>query len=78
MATGDDAADDGVAMGASDISLSSDSAYLYQLNSINGTINAFVNNGDGTLTAIEQESPFPQAAFGPGGGMGAPIGLAAN
>ncbi len=78
VATGETSADDGVAMGASDISLSGDSQYLYQLNSINGTINAFVNNGDGTLTAIEQQTPFPQPDFGPDGGMGAPIGLAAN
>lgn len=78
VATGETAADDGVAMGASDISLSGDSQYLYQLNSINGTINAFANNGDGTLTLVQQVMPFPQPAFGPGGGMAAPIGLSAS
>ncbi|CAN5847795.1 hypothetical protein BH23ACT10_BH23ACT10_23900 [soil metagenome] len=78
VATSDDAAADDVAMGASDIALSGDSGYLYQLNSINGTINAFANNGDGTLALLEQVAPFPQEPFGPDGGMGAPIGLAAN
>ncbi|GAB3685948.1 hypothetical protein GCM10028792_39480 [Salinisphaera aquimarina] len=38
-------------MGASGISFSRDSAYRYQLNSNNGTINAFGNNGDGALRA---------------------------
>lgn len=74
----DDAANDDVGFGASDLALNSDSSTLYQLNSINGTINAFANDGDGTLTFLEQVNPFPQEAFGPGGGMGAPIGLVAN
>lgn len=78
VATGPDAVNDGVAMGSSDMSFNNDSQYLYQLNSINGTINAFANNGDGTLTLLEQQNPFPQPAFGPGMGMGAPIGIAAN
>lgn len=72
------AENDNVVMGASDLSLSGNSEFLYQLNSVNGTINAFRNNGDGTLTLIEQETPFPQIAFGPGGGEAGPIGLAAN
>jgi len=74
----DDPGNDNVAMGASDLSLSGDSQYLYQLNSVHGTINAFRNNGDGTLMLIEQQTPFPQIAFGPSGGEAAPIGLAAN
>ena len=77
-ATGPDDVDDGVATGASDMSFSSDSTYLYQLNSLAGAINVWANNGDGTLTFIEQQNPFPQPAFGPGGGMAAPLGLAAN
>lgn len=78
VATGPDSQNDDVRMGASDLALSRDSAYLYQLNSINGTISAFRNNGDGTLTLIEQETPFPQPPFGPGGGEAGPIGLTAN
>lgn len=74
----DDTATDNVGTGASDLALNGDSSVLYQLNSLNGTINAFANNGDGTLDFIEQVTPFPQEAFGPGGGMGAPIGLVAN
>lgn len=77
-ATDDDTDTDNVVMGASDLSLSGDSQYLYQLNSVHGTINAFRNNGDGTLMLIEQQTPFPQIAFGPSGGEAAPIGLAAN
>ncbi len=75
---GDDSSADGVTTGASDLSLSRNSEYLYQLNSVNGTINAFANNGDGTLTQVQQVTPFPQPAFGPGGGMAAPVGLSAS
>lgn len=78
VATGPNAVDDNVAPGASDMSLSGDSHYLYQLNSLNGTITAFANNGDGSLTLVQQVTPFPQPPFGPGMGMGAPLGLAAH
>ncbi|MEP7112136.1 MAG: hypothetical protein ABI862_02620 [Ilumatobacteraceae bacterium] len=78
VATGPDAVNDGVAMGASDLSFSGDSQYLYQLNSVNGTITVWANDGSGTLTLVEQQMPFPQPAFGPGMGMAAPLGLAAN
>ncbi|MBA3368249.1 MAG: hypothetical protein H0T99_06215 [Geodermatophilaceae bacterium] len=74
----DDATADGVELGASDLSFNGDSRYLYQLNSLNGTITVWANDGSGTLTFVEQQMPFPQPAFGPGMGMGAPIGLAAN
>lgn len=74
----DDATADGVDLGASDLSFSDDSRYLYQLNSLMGTITVWANDGSGTLTFVEQQMPFPQPAFGPGMGMGAPIGLAAN
>ncbi|MDN5869568.1 MAG: lactonase family protein [Nitrococcus sp.] len=73
-----DAQNDPVAMGASDLALSRDSEFLYQLNSINGTINTFRVTDDGGLEFIEQHTPFPQPPFGPGGGEGAPIGLAAS
>lgn len=78
VATGADSVNDGVNMGASDLALSRDSAHLYQLNSLDGTVSAFANNGDGSLTLIEKETPFPQPAFGPGMGQGAPLGLAAS
>ncbi len=74
----DDATADGVELGSSDLSFSGESEYLYQLNSLNGTINVWANDGSGSLTFVEQQTPFPQPAFGPGMGMGAPIGLAAN
>lgn len=51
---GDDSSRDGVELGASDISLSGDSRYLYQLNSFGGTINVFEVHEDGTLTSIQQ------------------------
>jgi hypothetical protein len=76
-ATNDDTADQ-VDVGASDLSFSSNSEYLYQLNSLKGTITVWANDGSGTLTFVEEQTPFPQPPFGPGMGMGAPIGLAAN
>lgn len=78
VASGENAINDDVAVGASDLALSRDSQYLYQLNSINGTVSAFRNNMDGTLTLIEMETPFPQPPFGPGSGEAAPVGLAAS
>ena len=78
VATASDSSDDGVNTGASDLALSRDSAYLYQLNSLDGTVTAFSNNGDGSLTLIDKEMPFPQPAFGPGMGEGAPLGLTAS
>ncbi len=41
-----------VGRGASDISLSRDSAYLYQLNAFDGRINAFRVGRDGDLTLV--------------------------
>ncbi|MDN5869551.1 MAG: hypothetical protein L0H73_02330 [Nitrococcus sp.] len=37
-----------------------------------------LRTGNGTLTLIEEHTPFPQPSFGPGGGEAAPIGLAAS
>jgi 6-phosphogluconolactonase (cycloisomerase 2 family) len=78
VATASDSSDDGVNTGASDLALSRDSSYLYQLNSLDGTVTAFSNSGDGSLTLIEKEMPFPQPPFGPGMGEGAPLGLTAS
>ncbi len=73
-----DAAGDDVVQGASDMSLSRDSDYLYQLNSIEGTVNAFHVNADGTLTHIDKYEVFDMPPFGPGGSEAAPIGLASS
>ena len=71
--------EDDVAMGASDLALSRDSDYLYQLNSIDGTVSVFAVDGiNGALDLIEMVTPFPQPMFGPGMGEAAPIGLAAS
>ncbi|MEJ7812021.1 MAG: beta-propeller fold lactonase family protein [Gemmatimonadaceae bacterium] len=56
---------DQVDQGASDISLSEDSRYLYQLNSFKGTINVFRVGNDGGLTYLETvqaQAPSPLAA----------------
>jgi 6-phosphogluconolactonase (cycloisomerase 2 family) len=78
VASGEDAMNDNVAMGASDLALSRDSGFLYQLNSVQGTVSAFRTHNDGTLTLIEMETPFPQPTFGPGMGQAAPTGLAGS
>jgi 6-phosphogluconolactonase (cycloisomerase 2 family) len=60
--------------GASDISFSSDSEYLYQLNSFNGTINAFeVGPDDGSLELIQTVQ-----AHAPSPIMAARLGIAAS
>jgi hypothetical protein len=51
--------------GASDIALSRDSDFLYQLNSFEGTINAFQIDGSGGLSLIQTvqaHGPSPMAA----------------
>ena len=79
VASGPDAVNDNVPMGASDMALSRDSEHLYQLNSLQGTISAFaIDYADGSLRLIDTVQPFPQPPFGPGGGEGAPIGLSAS
>ena len=65
-------ADPDVDNGASDLSLSGDSRYLYQLNALEGTISAFAVGPDGTLQRVDTEQahePSPVAA---------PLGLAAT
>jgi 6-phosphogluconolactonase (cycloisomerase 2 family) len=65
------AADARVHQGASDLSLSGDSRYLYSLNSFEGTISVFrVRNGDLTLVQVVH-AHRPSMT-------GAPIGLAAS
>lgn len=60
-----------VRKGASDMSLSRDSKYLYQLNSFNGTINAFAVGDDASLEFIQTVQAHGASA------MAARIGLAA-
>ena len=66
------AADAEVQTGASDLSLSRNSRYLYQLNSFDGTISSFAvrSNGSLRLTQIVQ-AHAPSA-------MAAPLGLASS
>lgn len=66
------AADANVADGASDLALSRNSVYLYQLNSLQGTISSFEVRADGSLMLRQIVTPF-----GPDP-MGAPVGLAAR
>ena len=67
-----DAGDDQVRTGASDLSLSTFSRYLYQLNSLEGTISAFRVGSHGTLTRVDTVQAFPPSA------MAAPMGLASS
>ena len=67
-----DAGDDQVLTGASDLSLSRSSRYLYQLNSLEGTISAFRVGPYGALTRVDTVQAFPPSA------MAAPLGLASS
>lgn len=60
------------AQGASDLALSRNSRYLYQLNSFEGTINAFEVGNDGSLTLIQNLQAFPPSM------TAARIGLSAS
>jgi 6-phosphogluconolactonase (cycloisomerase 2 family) len=66
------AADEEVTPGASDLALSRNSRYLYQLNSFDGTISAFAVGSDGSLTLIQKVAAHAPSA------MAAPLGLAAS
>jgi len=66
------AADATVTDGASDLALSRNSRYLYQLNSLDGTISSFRVEKDADLVLTQIVTPF-----GPNP-MGAPLGLAAR
>lgn len=73
---GKDASNDAVPDGITDLSLSRDSKYLYQLNSFEGTLWVFLVNGNGTLTYIENHRVFNLEPFGMGG-EAAPFGISA-
>ncbi len=69
----DATADNGAAgLGASDMSLSKNSDYLYQLNSFRGTINEFRVGKDGSLTLVQTVQAHPASA------TAAPMGIAAR
>lgn len=69
----DATADNGAAgLGASDMSLSKNSDYLYQLNSFRGTINEFRVGKDGSLTLVQTVQAHSASA------TAAPMGIAAR
>jgi 6-phosphogluconolactonase (cycloisomerase 2 family) len=61
-----------VETGASDMALSRNSKYLYQLNSFQGTINVFAVGNDGSLTFVQRVNAHAPSA------TAAPIGIAAS
>lgn len=61
-----------VTLGASDISLSRDSRFLYQLNSFEGTLNVFRVRSDGDLGFVQRVRATSPSA------MGARIGISAS
>lgn len=65
-------ADPDVHTGASDLSFNRDGRYLYQLNSLEGTISAFEVGQKGSLRSIDTEQAHAPSA------MAAPLGLAAS
>ena len=65
-------ADPDVHDGASDLSLSEDSRYLYQLNSLEGTISGFKVGANGSLRRIDTEQAHAPSS------MAAPMGLAST
>ncbi|MFF0173338.1 lactonase family protein [Micromonospora profundi] len=72
---GKDRKNDHVPTGATDLALSSDSRYLYQLNSFEGTLTVFKANQDGSLAYVEDHRVFDLEVFGEGG-EGDPMGIA--
>jgi 6-phosphogluconolactonase len=73
---GQDATKDLLQDGVSDLALSRDSKYFYQLNSIDGTLWVFRVEPDGLLSHVETHQVFELAPFGEGG-EAAPFGISA-
>ncbi|WP_043636263.1 lactonase family protein [Nonomuraea candida] len=74
---GKDSKNDDLPQGATDISLSRDTKFLYQLNSFEGSLYVFAVNGqNGLLSLVERLPVFQLEPFGKGG-EAAPFGLAA-
>jgi len=76
-ADGKDPENDSLPDGATDLGLSADSNFLYQLNSFAGTLHVFKVNPDGLLTPVEEHQVFLLEPFGTGG-EAAPFGIAAR
>lgn len=74
---GIDVTDNVVTDGVTDLALSQDSRFLYQLNSFEGLLYSFRVESDGRLTHLGTEEVFDLAVFG-AGGQGAPFGIAAR
>ncbi len=74
---GIDVIDNVVADGVTDLALSQDGRYLYQLNSFEGTLYSFRVESDGRLTHLGTEGVFDLPPFG-AGGQAAPFGIAAR
>ncbi|MBB5132305.1 6-phosphogluconolactonase (cycloisomerase 2 family) [Thermocatellispora tengchongensis] len=72
---GKDRKNDRIPEGATDLSLSRDGGFLYQLNSFNGSLWVFKVNSNGLLTYVEQHQVFQLEPFGRGG-EAAPFGIA--
>jgi 6-phosphogluconolactonase (cycloisomerase 2 family) len=76
-ADGKSSTKDDITDGATDQALSSDSKYLYQLNSFTGELVVFkVNGATGHLSHVETHQVFTLEPFG-AGGEAAPFGIAA-
>ncbi len=77
-ADGRDPENDHIGDGATDMALSADTRFLYQLNSFNGTLHVFaVDFTTGLLSPVEEHQVFDLEPFG-NGGEAAPFGLAAH
>ena len=76
-ADGKDALKDNIGIGATDLALSSDDHYLYQLNSFEGALVVFKAQPNGLLSFVERHQVFALEPFG-GGGEAAPFGLAVH
>jgi len=75
-ASGQDPDDTHLSDGTTDMALSRDSHYLYQLNSIKGVLHVFRINSSGTLTFVEEHQVFNLTPV-EAGGQASPFGLAA-
>jgi 6-phosphogluconolactonase (cycloisomerase 2 family) len=75
-ADGKDANNDLVKDGLTDMALSQDSKFLYQLNSLDGTLWVFKVNSNGLLSHVETHQVFDLEPFGMGG-EAAPFGISA-
>ncbi len=72
----DDPTNSHLTFGSTDLSLSSDSQYLYSLNSFEGFVEAFKVQADGTLKFVQKVQVFNLLPFGTGG-EASPLGIAA-